>query len=251
MSWEIRQYNIGLDGELVAIDIKLIDFELKSLIDKKIVTICEGDSPFDVKNIKKSLKDYLTVKSDNQKKGAIAEFFINLYLNSKNYKQECLFSNLEENSAKKGFDGFYSINEVPWYMESKSGSITTSGISHKDKVNDAYNDLKDKFSGNVKNDPWKNAYHHANEYSVNTSANIKKKLVIYSNDFVNGISHDIAEFNIIPCATIFLDNKNVSIDKNIMSNDITLKVKNYTYNKIIIICVTQKSIDLFLNYLDM
>lgn len=41
--------------------------------------------------------------------GAVAEFFVHLYLNILGLKQECLFLNLEENSIKKGFDSSIQI----------------------------------------------------------------------------------------------------------------------------------------------
>ena len=49
---------------------------------------------------------------------------------------------MEENSPKKGFDGVYSSNTRVWYMESKSGSNISE--EHKDKISEAYRDLKNK-----------------------------------------------------------------------------------------------------------
>ena len=80
-------------------------------------------------------------------KGSIAEFIVHLYLKACGFSQECLFKNLEEGSIKKGFDGYYTYSNEEWIMESKSGSIKTSGITHRAKIKEAYDDLKNKIDG--------------------------------------------------------------------------------------------------------
>ena len=72
---------------------------------------------------------------------------------------------MKENSPKKGFDGIYSNKTKTWYMESKSGS--NSNCEHKDKVGEVYRALNNKFSGNVKNNPWWDVYNHAKMVDVN------------------------------------------------------------------------------------
>ncbi|MFY2508239.1 hypothetical protein ACN3E9_08105 [Vibrio pectenicida] len=110
--------------------------------------------------------------------GAISEFFVHLYLQESGYKQEFLFFNLEEGSIKKGFDGFFSKNSDTFLLESKSGSIKSKKISHKDKLKSAYSDLENYVSGKSekgKNNPWKNAYNHASHIDVGTEKSIRKK----------------------------------------------------------------------------
>ena len=84
-------------------------------------------------------------KDDTTKIGAVAEFFIHLFLRELGYKQEFLFYNLEERSIKKGFDGYFSQGETQFIVESKSGFESTRNISHKAKIKEAYNDGADYF----------------------------------------------------------------------------------------------------------
>jgi hypothetical protein len=123
-------------------ELQEITDEIKSFIDSKIVNITNGTRKIDLKIVKTKLKNFLaSKKGSTTEMGAIAEFFIHLYLSTQGYKQECLFFNLEENSIKKGFDGYYSKETLEWIMESKSGLSSTKGISHKSKIKEAYDDL--------------------------------------------------------------------------------------------------------------
>ena len=119
--------------QISVIDIEAITDELKEFIDENIHQICLGEDG-NLSTIKLDLKKRIEGWGDQNKTiGSIAEFFVHLYLRYYGYKQECLFFNLEENSMKKGFDGLYSIENELWFMESKSGLITTSGITHASK----------------------------------------------------------------------------------------------------------------------
>ncbi|MCK5613673.1 hypothetical protein KAR91_68040 [Candidatus Pacearchaeota archaeon] len=185
--------------------------------------------------------------------GAIAEFFIHLHLNKCGYQQECLFKNIEASKAiKKGFDGYYSKNGEGWMMESKSGKITTHNISHKDKVEEAFNDLSDKIGGGGNNNPWENAYHHA--CLAKTNADILKNIKDLSDKYTREIFSEIKDYNIIPGSTIFLDNKLAVIpeveDINFIERDISKWLKTKEYKKMHIVCVTKKTKDIFLGYLN-
>lgn len=225
--------------------------EIASFIDSKIVPITYGNALTALEIVKIELINFFESKHENTKMGAIAEFFIHIYLSMLGYKQECLFFNLEEGSIKKGFDGYYSKDGFEWIMESKSGSVNSKEISHTSKINEAYIDLKDKVSGNVANNPWKNAYNHARHGDVATSKEIVDNIKSISNDFVLKKFRDISEFNIIPSATIFLDNVWISHDYDSIKSDIINLVGKLTYKNLEIICFTKKSLQLFLDYLNM
>ena len=233
------------------IDIDIINNDLKKYIDKHFVTICEGDSGSDLKQVKKRVLNFLSRKNSNTKMGAIAEFFIHLYLKSLGFKQEFLYLNLEEGSIKKGFDGYYSLDDLEEYiMESKSGSHSTKGITHPKKINEAYEDLKKSLAGKKSNNnPWKNAYNHASHIDVGAAKNIRKNIKQLSDEFDKNIFQEIKNFNIIPASTIFLD----EIWSDEYSTDIidSLKelIEKFEFKKLNIICVTQKSIQLFEEYL--
>ncbi|RTZ24243.1 hypothetical protein EKN09_04710, partial [Vibrio penaeicida] len=131
---------IQLDSSksLHVIEIESITEDTKKLLDTYFVSICEGDSDSKIDLVKKRLAKFLETKSVEIQMGAIAEFFVHLYLNQLSFKQEFLFFNLEENSIKKGFDGLFSKDYETFLVESKSGALLTKGISHKKKLNTAY-----------------------------------------------------------------------------------------------------------------
>lgn len=243
--------NINNNVNLHILELQEITDEIKSFIDSKIVNITNGTRKIDLKIVKTKLKNFLaSKKGSTTEMGAIAEFFIHLYLSTQEYKQECLFFNLEENSIKKGFDGYYSKETLEWIMESKSGLSSTKGISHKSKIKEAYDDLDNKLKGNVSNNPWENAFRHADQKSVNTQQNIVTNIDNFSNEFELGIFKDIKDFNIIPTATIFLDGS-WSNDIEKIKQEITTLISTLQYQKLEVICFTKKSLNLFIDYLNM
>lgn len=244
--------NINNNVNLHILELQEITDEIKSFIDSKIVNITNGTRKIDLKIVKNRLKNFLaSKKGSTTEMGAIAEFFIHLYLSTQEYKQECLFFNLEENSIKKGFDGYYSKETLEWIMESKSGLSSTKGISHKSKIKEAYDDLDNKLKGNVSNNPWENAFRHADQKSVNTQQNIVTNIDNFSNEFELGIFKDIKDFNIIPTATIFLDGIWIDNDIDKIKKEITELVSILEYKNLEVICFTKKSLNLFIDYLNM
>jgi len=233
------------------INIKLLDKGLTDLIDQRIVSICEGSSTTTLDEIKERLVVFLTPKKGSTiEMGAIAEFFSHLYLNEIGFKQEFLFLNLEEGSIKKGFDGYYSRLDETWIYESKSGSKSTEKISHKRKIKEAYADLDGKISGNVKNNPWQNAYHHASQIDVNSEIGIRNQLKKFANEFTMKKYHEIESFNIIPGSTIFVDGVWSQIDSDVLEAELKGVVEKLQFKKIHIVCVNKASVQLFWDYLE-
>lgn len=236
---------------LFTINIDRLDENLINYIDEVIVELCKGKRKVDISVLKKSLLQYLTDKKDsNLFCGAISEFFVHLFLKAKGFKQAFLYLNLEENSIKKGFDGFYTKNNESWIVESKSGEITTLNISHIKKIKEAYTGVSNKISGrdNV-NNPWNNAYNHA--FLVSSNKKLLEKINDLSNKYAAKIYDNPNNFNLIPCSTIILENEWKEIDiPHIMS-----KLKNFIptikYNKLVIVSINKKSLNHFINYLKM
>ena len=107
----LTSHEIDDNTKIFILDIKEITFNLKNLIDKYFVKICEWNSWTNINEVKKKLQNYLKTKRwSDLEKWSIAEFFIHLFLNELWFKQECMFFNLEENSIKNWFDGYYTLN---------------------------------------------------------------------------------------------------------------------------------------------
>ena len=248
------RFEIDQNISLLVIDIEGMNSDLKQILDQNFVSICEGNSGSSIEIVKKEVSNLFSNKSEIWIEGAIAEFFTHLILKNNKFKQECLFLNLEENSIKKGFDGFYSRNGETWIMESKAGSINAEGISHSKKITLALRDLSDRVSGKKSENgsiinPWHNAYSHACHCDVGSSESIREYIKKLSNDCINRRYHSIDIFNNIPSSTIFLNNKWTSPDHSKIRDEIFSIKKKLKGAKVIVICMTQSSVDTFKNYI--
>lgn len=246
---EIKQFTPC--HELHVIGIPFINDAIRQQLDNFLVSICEGESGSDLSLVKLRLLQFLERKDLNTQMGAIAELFIHLYLRGSGFKQEFLFFNLEEGSIKKGFDGIFSRESNTYLVESKSGSILSKSISHREKLQEAYSDLSKYVSGKSNkgnNNPWKNAYNHASHIDVGTNITIRKKIKQLQDNFDHGRFSSISDFNIIPCSTIFLnDVLDFSKNKEILNdNKFILKFLGNTNNAI---CITKSSLTVFVSYL--
>ncbi|MFA6808528.1 MAG: hypothetical protein WCR27_06005, partial [Eubacteriales bacterium] len=244
--------NLTKDIDLCIINICFFSETEINYIDKYFVHICEGDSSDSIDIVKKRVACLYRKKKTAWRNGATAEFFVHLYLNALGLKQECLFLNLEEQSIKKGFDGVYFYDNNPWIMESKSGdAITLEGNKkeHIEKIKEAIKDLNDKFSGNTKNDPWRNAYNHATLMAVNAPKNLQNYLKKLSNDFIFEKYNNIGGFKIIPSATIYLETN----ERNQAEEEIETDMRSYANSchtlKAHFVCITQKTVKNFLDYI--
>ncbi|MCO8061734.1 hypothetical protein [Acinetobacter lwoffii] len=209
---EVVAQTLEVGRNLHILKVNAYDDKLIELINKYLVKVCEGEDEdsADIQRVKKRLFKFISTKHENTQMGAIAEFFIHLYLNDCNYKQEFLFFNLEETSIKKGFDGLYTKEDEIYVIESKSGKEDTEDISHLGKIKEAYNDLKKYFNGTSdkgNNNPWRNAYNHASHNDIKAKDSLKKQIKTLANLYDEEIYGDIKDYNIVPCSTIFLDSE--------------------------------------------
>lgn len=238
------------DNELHIVDIEDIDDDLKKSFDERLIKICEGNSATDLSLVKLRLRKFLkSKKGTTTESGAIAEFITHQYLNEIGFEPQFLYFNLEEQSIKKGFDGYYFLNGEEWIFESKSGSINTKNISHPTKIKEAYYDLKDKVAGKASNNPWQNAYQHASQIDVGAVTTVRKNIKTLSDQYLKGVYHEIKDFNIIPGSTIFLDGDWVVSDFIDIENQVKKIVDAFAFKKIKVICITKKSLQMFLTYL--
>lgn len=240
-----KVYNIKKDITVIVIDID--EKSVQDQIAENIVSICEGNSETDLDTIKIKLKDYLEPKGIRIRRGAVAEFYIHLFLKSLGYKQNCLFLNLEENSIKKGFDGYYSFQGDEWIVESKSGAGTNT--THKNKIEEAYDDLKEKLTTKTKNNPWENAYNHAAHASVGASKTIPTKLKNLSNNYVRNSHLPLTEFCLMPCGTVFNHDASSDIIKETIYKSIKDTIDSMEYKKICIMSISNRAYITFLEFI--
>ena len=246
--FEVFEYQIDEEKAIVVIDIENLSYELEKEIDTYITEIWEGNTKGDISDVKKEILKYLGGIEEEKKIGAIAEFFVHLYLKINKYNQYCLFQNLEEDrSFKKGFDGLYSLNGENWLMESKSTESTK--IKHHSKVLEAYNDLNKKVTGQESNNPWKNAYNHAARSDLNVPDDVKKAIRKLRSDYTNGKYTTIDKYNIIPCSTKFYIQNVDKEDRENTKEDLENKIESFEFKRIKAICVNSKIADLFIQYL--
>jgi hypothetical protein len=243
--------DLGDGNHLHFVNIPALDDDITTHIDASITSICEGAAGADLTTIKQRLIAFLTPKKGSTTEmGAIAEFFGHLYLTEVGFNQEFLFLNLEEGSIKKGFDGYYSLDDEAWIYESKSGSTATEGATHESKVSLAYSDLKEKISGNPANNPWRNAYNHACHIDVSTDASIRQNLKALATAFTEGTRQDIGSFNVIPGSTLFLEGAWSDIDADDLAPKLEQMIDTFSFTKIHIVCVNKASIAIFWAYLE-
>lgn len=232
------------------IEIETIDQDFGNFINEKIRLITEGSTDTEIPKIKKRLYEFLQRKKGTTiEMGAVAEFMVHLYMNENGFKQEFVFFNLEERSIKKGFDGYYTINDEEWILESKSGTISTSGISHKSKFLEAYSDLEKKVKDSEGNNPWRNAYNHACHRPVDSAEDIIKNLKTLAEDFDSGIYKKIENLNLLPATTIFLEGNWNSIDQIALLTNIKAALTSKKFKGINILCINNKSLELLENFL--
>lgn len=242
-------------GVLHIINIEEITPDLKQLIDENLPKI-HSASEYDLEQTKKILRIALDADKKPEeistvKMGAIAEFFIHLYFVHFGFKQECLFQNLEElYSIKKGHDGYYSYQGETWIMESKS---TKTAVEHKSNIKKAYDDLIAKVTGkNINGEgkvisPWDNALSHA--IRAKSDEGILDSIRQLSKDFIDEIYHDIGEFNVIPASTVFLNGKWQLLDSDEIFKQVEACMGDKNFKKLNVVCVTKKTLGLFLDYL--
>ncbi len=268
---EIKTEKISENIILHFLHIEEIDEEIDQIIKNSIVRICEWrDSNVDIHIIKQELRERLEAKRwvglENEKWRnleiwLISEFFVHLYLNYIGFKQECLYVNSEEpNSIKKWFDWLYSDdNGEIWLVESKSWNITTQHISHKNKIDEAYTDLSEKISWNsvnssgVRKNPRWNACTHA--LRAGSQNSLYQEIKEFDRLFRNWIYWEIENFNIIPASTIFFDWKIAIIEDvekfGIVKQNIISRLNGKNIKKWHILCFSQKTKDLLINYLEL
>lgn len=252
--FKYKKIKIDKNAFLYAVNIENYDSNFTSFMDEKLVSIClPNNNLYNLETIKGKILKFLNSKNTKSKSdvansivvGYICEFIIHLFFSHLGYKQEFQFLNLEDGGAmKKGFDGVYTYRNKDWYLESKSGS---SQNTHSQKIQLGLNDLKDKFSGNVKNNPWFNALSHTR--TVNSKKTLQDKIELLSFNFDNKDYTKIEDYNVIPCSTIIYVNDWIEINTRELKKSIADLISLYDYSNINVVCINKTSLTHFKNYL--
>lgn len=221
--------------------------EISELIEKEMSDIWNPVINYSFAEVKREIYKLILSKNDKQKRGICAEFFMHIFLRYIGYTQECLFSNLEENSMKKGFDGVYEFSNDFWIAESKCGNKVK--IKHKDKIREALDDIETKVSDTSRNNPWQNAVNHivirhnGNDYNNSLS----KRIANLSKEYADNIPHTSSEFNLIPTSTLFINDYQSDDD---IKKDIEAILVGRKIKKMAVLCINNNIYNEFIKYLE-
>lgn len=246
--------------ELHIINFSDYDDSYKELLDKYLAYLCEGTNDVKkLKRVKQRIRNYLDGKKNDPTKvaGWLAELYCHIYLTENKFKPAFLFQNLEEqNSMKKGFDGFYIKKDAYFIYESKSNLPSDKTKCHNEGLKVAYNDLKKKVEGkNIsKNkkpiDPWTNALNHYKLSNIKKSKTLVAQLDEIIDNFFDSKFLQINDCNIIPSSTIYLDSKYHEIDKKALKKLINDNSSYFVAKNNILLCINKKSFDYIKDYLN-
>lgn len=233
--------------QIIVVDIDVIYDVEKEYISQNLVEISKGKgSSYPAKIIAKKLINILERQTENNKVGLPAEFLQTVIIRNQGFEQEHLFINLEENSAKKGFDGLFKKDGKIWILESKSSYTLNQHMNkHKVTIDRAYKGISKSLSGQTSNDPWENAVSHAK--SANPSDSLVKKLEQFSIDYVDEKFVKIQDSNLLLGSSVIANDISI-IEKDIGS--VQNYLQNHVSNQEIVIVMNLKSIDIFMEILE-
>jgi len=220
--------------------------DIQSEIDLQLVDIFHGDPDYPIEVVKKEIKKLIKDKTDELSHGIIAEFFLHILLRRLGFTQQCLFKNLEEDSLKKAFDGFYKDSDDFWIVESKSAYKPP--CTHREKVREALYDINDKLSDPENNNPWDNAVNHMKVLSNGKKdESLIKRVKKLSFDYSANITHSIAEFNVIPASTLFITNFQ---NEDEITSELKETISKKKIKNIVVICIDNSLYKSFKDYFE-
>lgn len=220
-------------ADIIVTDICIITEAEKQYIRNTLVEITKGkDSYYSARALAKKLLKYLNNSDERKVHGAVAEFIMICILKKHGFSQEYCYRNLEENSAKKGFDGLFTKNDDMWIAESKSSFTRDShNFSHGNTIGKAYNSLKDSLEGKTKNDPWENAVNHSR--LAGSSSDLVRRLTKLSELYNEEEYLTINQSNVILASTI-VDEDYERVEKRV-SKILEYIKKHESENELIVI----------------
>lgn len=248
------QRNTMIDNiKTIVVTMDAISDTDKNYIRENLVAIAKGEnSHYSLQTVAKKLKNHLEKldKSGNpttNRYGLTAEFFQAVIIRNQGFEQKYSYRNLEENSAKKGFDGLFTKDNEIWLLESKSSfSQSVHQNKHKHTINLAYDGLSRMLSGekNNRNDPWENAGNHVSQ--INSNDPLIERLVKLSENYTSKVYQKISESNVILGSGVIHSNVTmIETDIKSLQNDL---IKHQAKNELVVL-LTFNTPDLFLELL--
>ena len=264
MSNSIKGVNPIIKDNYSIFYIESLTDELKEVIRKDLSSICHG--PADAESgrssysYKSTLKEFVkrySTKRDTHQKGMIGELLLHIIMLEllDDFEVDSPFFNLEERSAKKGFDVVVnkkSTNEL-WITEVKSGE------QHKDKdtsgtaielINAAKNDLIKRLNGDSIQ-LWNNAVHGA-KIAIHEHRDSRKAIISLLEDLQDAANEDSVssdDLNVILVGTVF-NNLNDRINELQISNKHTSLNRKSKFKKICLIAIQKSTYQAVFDFLE-
>lgn len=239
--------------ELILVHVGEIDERFKHFLNDNLTSICKGEYHInDFKYVKSQLREFFEGKKSDENKmmGSVSELYAHLFFKYIGYSNKFVYLNLEENSMKKGFDGYFVKDEEQWILDSKSGNHESQGISHRAKILEAHRSAKKQVTGQSENNPWENAFNHANNGDVRANDSLLKIIRQYSNKYMDEDYVLPNNLNVILASTIFwFDQWQEKLIGSLLE---TLKdiEQNFEFAKVIMFCCDHKTYEDFMKYLE-
>lgn len=238
-------------GKLSCIIINEITDEMKISIATNFSNIFLGDT-YTKLELKEELKNRLyNVKGElkiNHVTGFLSELLVHSFMLESGGTQYSVLRNLEDSgSFKKGFDALYKLQDILFFVESKSTvDLQKEDVidQHTKNIEEARTYMHEKLIGNHRNNPWINAKGHA--YMLAASTNIidfiRKNSIIWSARDISKIEKQKKKMGFIPNSTIFTEGSDeISIDLDDLFNKINGVIDLSEYKSVIVTCFTKRT----------
>lgn len=227
-------------GENIILEVENLSEELKKKIHDELVEICHGEyalvSECDEHSFEATIRELINhriPKDKNKKVGAIGELLLNVLMREfTEMKIISPFFNLEERSAKKGFDIIAVDSKMNlWIIESKAGELGKLKSSTEkvcERISAAKNDLDERLNKH-NSQLWLNAVNSVRCALDDTS---EKKTIV--NILNKNKSYSSKDKNVVLGGTVFcmFDTK-IDLVKLEKLYDSILKSKKFSKLKLI------------------
>ena len=236
--------------------------QLKNLIRNKLCMICNGKSsaenPKEYNNYKSTIKE-LNKRIEKKKEstlkiGTIGELLVHtIFLNYfAEYQSLSPLFNVEERSAKKGFDLVLFKNDEIWINEVKSGNLhknKTQDETIEELINSSKLDLKKRLNdGNLM--LWFNAITHA-KLALDRYNDEKEVVESILDEIYRNVRNDRFQgknTNVFLTGVLFHNTNNKFLESTIRTKNESIKSESL-FKNIMVVAIQQETCDNVINFL--